>query len=159
MTILRALVSWLWGVKPIAVKQGFKLAVPTTWDAEIARACSLHHLRPSLLKALIWHESRFNPNAVGDGGAARGLCQMHAAAAKDVGADWERLFDPALAIQAGAAYLGNQVKRFPDELKALMAYNQGPSVAERSNPAETAYILGMKYAGTVLSIEQEINGP
>ena len=157
MTILRALANWLWHTPPVQVKPGnFHLVLPTIYDDLIAKACALHHIRPTLLKALIWHESRFDPRAVGDGGRALGLCQMHREAATDVGAEWATLNQPGPAIAAGAAYLANQLKRFGSDVKGLMAYNQGPSVAERADPREAAYALGMKYAGTVLEIEKEI---
>lgn len=128
---------------------------PTTYDALIQQYAGIHSVRWTLFKALIAHESNFDPNAVGDGGLARGLCQMHPGAAQDVGAVWEDFFDPETAIAAGAAYLGNQLKHFDTEEQALVAYNQGPGVAH-NGLSDTRYKAGLKYAAAVRNIEQQL---
>lgn len=123
----------------------------------IKSAATIHGIRPTLLAALIWHESGFNPRAIGDGGAAHGLCQMHEAACIDVGESWQNMFNPRNAIYAGAAYLGNQYKTFKTDVKSLLAYNQGPSTAAGS-PKTAAYAAGIKYAGDILAKEKVLLG-
>ena len=127
------------------------------YDSLIQHYADIHSVRWTLFKALIQHESNFNPNAVGDNGVARGLCQMHPGAAHDVGAVWEDLFDPEKAIAAGAAYLGNQLKHFQTEEQALVAYNQGPGVAT-NGIRDGRYKQGLKYASAVWAIERTYVG-
>jgi soluble lytic murein transglycosylase-like protein len=108
-------------------------------------------LRPELVLGVILKESRGDPGAVGDGGLAIGLMQMHAPAASDVGVNWSDLAgNPELQVLAGSHYLSLQVNRFGDERTALIAYNQGAGVA--SNPADPRYATGARYADSVLSI-------
>lgn len=102
------------------------------YEAEISAAAKKHGIRPALFYALIEHESSFNPNAVGDNGAARGLGQMHAAACATVGALWADMFDPVKALDASAAYLSFCIRHLGDETYGVMAYNQGPTVIGRA---------------------------
>lgn len=88
-----------------------------------------YKIRPQILCGLFEHESQGDPNAVGDGGMARGLGQMHDVACRTVGFDWQKMFDPAEAIPASAAYLAFCIRKFNgSEEIGLMAYNQGPTV-------------------------------
>ena len=106
--------------------------------------------RPELILADILEESGGDPSAVGDGGAAIGLMQMHSPAASDVGVDWNSLAgNPELQVLAGAHYLANQINRFGDERTALIAYNQGASVA--ANSSDPRYAAGARYADAVLA--------
>lgn len=118
------------------------------FEAEISAAATAHGIRPALLYALIEHESSFNPNAVGDNGAARGLGQMHAAACATVGANWGGMFDPVKALDASAAYLAFCIKHMGGELYGVMAYNQGPTVIGRA----------VAYLNAVEAVEKA-NGP
>lgn len=103
------------------------------WSAEIGAACHAYGIRPELLAALIAHESGGDPNAVGDGGLAVGLCQMHPNACHDVGADWTQMRDPRASILAGAAYLARMAAQCGGkEDWALGAFNQGPTVIGRA---------------------------
>lgn len=99
------------------------------FDDIIAAAAAKYGVPAALISAVIQHESGGNPDAVGDGGQALGLMQMHPAAAAQVGADWYALKDPAKAIPAGTAYLAIMLKSFGGDIAwALGAYNQGPGV-------------------------------
>ena len=98
----------------------------------IVLAAETNGIRPELLRALIIHESKGDPKAVGDNGLAHGLCQMHPAACATVGANWDDMFDPVKAIAAGAAYLAFCIKHMGDEGWGLAAYNQGPTIIGRA---------------------------
>lgn len=99
------------------------------FDDIIAAASARYNVPADLIRAVIQHESGGDPNAVGDGGQAVGLMQMHPSAAAQVGADWYGLKDPASAINAGTAYLALMLKQFAGDVAwALGAYNQGPTV-------------------------------
>src|SRR5258708_16713742 len=74
-------------------------------EAMIAAAATRHGVRPELLRALVQHESGFDPNAIGDGGRAIGLCQFHPEACSDCGANWAHMPNPGSALDAGTSYL------------------------------------------------------
>lgn len=127
-------------------------AVIETYADYINEAATLYGVRVPLIIAVISHESNGDANAIGDGGRAIGLMQMHAPAASDVGVDWETLRgDPRGQILAGTHYLKLQLDRFGgDERQALIAYNQGAGVA--SNSGDSRYAAGARYANAVLSL-------
>jgi soluble lytic murein transglycosylase len=104
-------------------------------DAEILAASRQYGIPPALVKAVVWKESRFDPNARGTKGEI-GLMQIMPATA----ADWARaekialfthtdLFSPARNTRCGAWYLRKLLLRYPqadDALPyALADYNAG----------------------------------
>lgn len=113
------------------------------FDDLIAAAALKYDVPGSLIAAIIEHESQGNPDAVGDNGVAHGLMQMHPSACTEVGADWDEMFDPAKAIDAGAAYLRWNYDRLHDWTWALAAYNRGITVI----------LAGKTYADKVLALE------
>jgi len=79
---------------------------------------------PELVQAVIWQESRGNPNAVSKAGA-RGFMQLMPVTAKEMGVT--DASDPEQNIRAGTQYLKKMLGTFNgDERLALMAYNWGP---------------------------------
>ncbi len=101
-------------------------AVP--YAAEIEAAAQRNGVDPALLKALIRQESNFNANATSHAGA-RGLTQLMPGTAAALGVDASV---PEQAIEGGARYLAQQLKRFGnDPAKALAAYNAGPGAVQR----------------------------
>ncbi len=101
-------------------------AVP--YAAEIEAAAQRNGVDPALLKALIRQESNFNANATSSAGA-RGLTQLMPGTAAALGVDASV---PEQAIEGGARYLAQQLKRFGnDPAKALAAYNAGPGAVQR----------------------------
>jgi soluble lytic murein transglycosylase len=111
------------------------------YDRLIRTVAAEHHLDPMLVKAVVWRESRFDPQKYGSA-RERGLMQVSEKAANE----WahenkidnfhvERLFDPKTNLEAGAWYLhrafghwGNQPDAMPF---ALAEYNAGASRAQR----------------------------
>jgi soluble lytic murein transglycosylase len=101
------------------------------YDRLIRTVAAEHHLDPMLVKAVVWRESRFDPQKYGSA-RERGLMQVSEKAANE----WahenkidnfhvERLFDPKTNLEAGAWYL-------PDAMPfALAEYNAGASRAQR----------------------------
>jgi hypothetical protein len=104
------------------------------WDKEalepfIQEAATTHGMSPSLIRAVIQTESRFNPLAVSSVGA-QGLMQLMPTTARHVGI--ENPFDPRENILGGTKYLSTLLDRFKgNTARALAAYNAGPTVVAR----------------------------
>jgi hypothetical protein len=104
------------------------------WDREalepfIQEAATVHGMSPSLIRAVIQTESRFNPLAVSRVGA-QGLMQLMPTTARHVGI--ENPFDPRENILGGTKYLSTLLDRFKgNTARALAAYNAGPTVVAR----------------------------
>ena len=111
------------------------------YDALIAQAAARHGVNPSLVKAVIWRETRFQPQIQGSHGE-RGLMQITEVAATD----WVKsekietfaptdLFDPKTNIEIGTWYLGRAIKHWAhkdDPIPfALAEYNAGRTRVKR----------------------------
>ncbi|MGR3782660.1 MAG: lytic transglycosylase domain-containing protein, partial [Albimonas sp.] len=113
-----------------------------------------------LVDAVIWQESRGNPNAVNPRTGASGLMQVMPDTARDPGfgvqpLDWSQRFDRNENKRFGTDYLGAMLSRYQGDVDAaLAAYNWGPGNADRwvsqgkpmdALPAETRdYITKIK---------------
>jgi soluble lytic murein transglycosylase len=111
------------------------------YDDVISQAAQRYGVSPSLVKAVIWRETRFQPDVKGTRGE-RGLMQITEAAA----ADWVKsekietfvptdLFDPKTNIEAGTWYLARALKHWAhkdDPIPfALAEYNAGRTRVRR----------------------------
>jgi len=105
------------------------------FDAEIRQAARQHEVDPALVKAVIWRESSFDPDARGRAGEI-GLMQIRELAAVDWcnaegirGFEVEHLADPGTNILAGTWYLGHLLRRYRHTDNptpyALADYNAG----------------------------------
>ncbi len=105
------------------------------FDLQIVAAARRYRIEPALIKAVIWQESGFDPQARGSVGEI-GLMQVREATA----AEWSNsehmralssaeLFNPSKNIMAGSFYLAKLVKRYPQTDNplpyALADYNAG----------------------------------
>jgi soluble lytic murein transglycosylase-like protein len=113
------------------------LVYPAGYRNVICDAAAKYKVDPLWLHAIIWQESKYNPNSR-SGAAARGLMQFIPDTANAVGAKiglgnvaLETLFDPAVSIQLGAAYWAYLMDKFKSPELALAAYNGGPDNVER----------------------------
>ena len=124
---------------------------PSPYDDLIAAAEKKYGIPAGLLRADFQHESGLNIKAVGDDGLARGIGQMHPAAAKTVGGDWDKYLDKSIPdaeraaaqIEDAAHYLSFCYHLLGDWEWALAAYNQGPTVISR----------GLHYAEAVKALQ------
>lgn len=132
-------------------------------DKVILAAAARHGVDPALVKAVVWRESWFNPNASGSKGEV-GLMQIMKATAED----WAKaehvhlfthyqLYDPARNTQCGSWYLRRLLQRYRTADNpvpyALAAYNAGPgNVTKWSKGAaatnSTEFLKQMDFPGT-----------
>ena len=96
-------------------------------ESSVQRSASTFGLDPSLLKALLWTESHFCPQAVSPVGA-RGLGQLMPATAAALGVNPH---DPVQNIYGAAKYLRQMWDQFHDWTFAIAAYNAGPGAVRR----------------------------
>ena len=111
------------------------------FDALIQTAAANHGVPYDLLHKQLFIESSFNPNAVSPTGP-RGIGQFTKATGRAYGlVTDEDFFDPAKSIDAAARHMRDNLKiAGGDELKALLAYNQG--AGRMGQPQLDAYDRG-----------------
>lgn len=93
------------------------------WAGAITDAALRVGLDPTLLAALVQHESNFKQSAVSHAGAI-GLAQLMPGTARGLGVDPH---DPLQNLAGGARFLREQLDRFGSVDLALAAYNAGPN--------------------------------
>ena len=132
-------------------------------DRPIRAAARRYGIEPALVKAIVWRESRFNPNARGRA-QEFGLMQLQDEAAREwadaehiAGFDHTHCFDPVTNTLAGTWYLRKLIRRYTntdDPLPyALADYNAGRGNVLKWNKgaAETnsaAFIEQIRFPGT-----------
>ena len=167
---------WIW---IILVLLALDIAVFVWWrtqqrenafDAQIQQAASAYGIAPELIKAVVWRESKFKPDARGSSGEY-GLMQIQetaanewAAAVKNNDFKPEHLLNPKTNLLAGAWYLSKWNNRSPhtDDPRpfALAAYNAGPTKARewaKDTNSSTEFIERIDYSTTrdyILSVQK-----
>lgn len=92
----------------------------------IDEASELYNVPIELIAAIIFVESSGNKLAQAETTSARGLMQLTRAAAKDMGVDYDDLFDARVNIIAGTRYLATKIKECNgDERRGIMSYYAG----------------------------------
>ncbi len=137
------LCAWLWAGhdENYALQKIFFHTRYDRYDDLIIQAAQRYGVSPSLVKAVIWRESRFQPDMLGKHGE-RGLMQLTEGAASD----WAKaekietfqptdLLDPKTNIDAGTWYLAKALKHWTakdDPVPfALAEYNAGRTRVKR----------------------------
>jgi peptidoglycan DL-endopeptidase CwlO len=123
------------------------VTVPGQYVSTIEQAASNNGIPPSLLAALVSHESGFNPAAVSSAGA-EGIAQFMPATAAGMGIDPD---NPTEAINAAAKLLGSYTTKFGSYADALAAYDAGSSAVERYGGIPP-YAETQAYVPAVLSL-------
>ena len=94
-----------------------------TIDGYIEDICKSYHMDAALVKSIVWHESRYNPNA--KTGSCVGLMQIstrwHAERAHKLGVT--NFYDPYGNILIGVDYLSDIFENYKDPALVLMMYN------------------------------------
>jgi soluble lytic murein transglycosylase-like protein/TolA-binding protein len=113
------------------------LMYPAGYRTIVCDAAATYSVDPLWLHAIIWQESRYNPNAR-SGAAARGLMQFIPETAETIGSELglsdfsvEQLYDPAINIRMGARLWSSLIDKLKYPEMALAAYNGGPTNVER----------------------------
>lgn len=136
LLLVAAVTAWglhRWGRQLVAQSR--------VYEPLIAESARRYQLDPDLIRAVIWRESDFQPDATGLA-AERGLMQVTPVA----GGEWAKaekvngfreqdLFDPRTNISAGCWYLSRAMGRWSNadqpEAFALAEYNAGRTHARR----------------------------
>jgi soluble lytic murein transglycosylase len=123
-----------------------RLVLPTPYRSLVEEAARRHGVDPALLLALIRQESVYDRYARSVAGA-RGLTQVMPATGEGIARALGRtdftvadLYRPETAIEFGAYYFGEQLRRFGGNAYfAMAAYNAGPGVIPRWTNGNLAF--------------------
>jgi len=115
-----------------------KTKYPLEYQKEISRYAEEYGLDPYLVCAVIWTESKFDPDAYSQRGAI-GLMQIMPETGEWIAgkldiADFETkmLYDPQINIRFGCWYLGYLSERFDGDVTKICAgYNAGPNKVDQ----------------------------
>ena len=100
-------------------------------DGLVVKHSKIQGLDPNLVRAVIFRESRGNPNAISNKNA-RGLMQVIPPTAARMGVNPKHLYDPEQNIIAGTRYLRFLTDRFNGHLDYILAgYNAGEGAVEK----------------------------
>lgn len=128
--------------------------VPLSHDLQdfIAELCEIYHVDPAIVVAMIYKESTYRADAMGDSGKSYGLMQIqkrwHAARMDKLGVD--DLLDPYQNVAVGIDFLAELIKKYDGNVeKALVAYNMGASGAYKNCFSKGVY--SSKYSRAVLA--------
>lgn len=105
--------------QPTIIERPLSASVAQIADA----AAKTHRVSASLVRAVIWVESRGNVNVAASSKGARGLMQLMPNTAAELGVDPG---DPVQNVDGGTRYLAQMLRKYRgDEGLALAAYNWG----------------------------------
>ena len=150
----------------IVTDSGFKeynVALPLEQQKYAYNLCQQYGIQYELFLAVMYKESKFNPNAVG-GGNSYGLCQIHQSnhAMLSARLGISSFYDPYDNMTAGAYllshYFASARSRVSDDVSveayALNAYNMGDGAYY--NSCFSQGILHRDYSNTVRSLRDRI---
>ena len=116
---------------------GLRVLFPLDYQGEILEWSAVHNLEPAWVASVIRSESRFRPQVVSPAGAV-GLMQIMPETGAWIAEQLEwidpgavQLKDGPTNIALGTWYLRYLLDRFHEPDTALMAYNAGPTNADR----------------------------
>ncbi|MFM1768756.1 MAG: hypothetical protein RJA22_1285 [Verrucomicrobiota bacterium] len=136
---------WLFAViamgTALLAVEGWRARREQSQDGVILAAAARHGVPPALVKAVVWQESWFNPQAVGTRGEV-GLMQVREPTARDWATAtrarylaFGQMFNPGWNTDCGAWYLRKHLDRYRHTDNplpyALAAYNAGPGNAAK----------------------------
>jgi len=117
--------------------ENFRLYFPVLERETLISSSKENGLDPALVAAVIRQESNFNPQATSPAGA-RGLMQLMPSVGQSLAEEkgirpWnaDLLYEPDISIKLGTAHLSTLVRKYPEVVKSLAAYNAGESRVEK----------------------------
>ena len=136
----------------VVEKRYYDIPLDKDLQDHIFEICKERDIDPAIVIGIIERESDFRPKLMGDGGKSYGLMQVmkkwHVGRMKKLGVT--NLKDPYQNVLVGIDYLDELIDRDRGVEWALMAYNGGPSYANRKSASGvvTDYARGvLGYAG------------
>ncbi len=150
---------------------GMRAVWPIDFQSAVRTAAAAQSLEPDLVYAVIYAESRFDPEAVSPRGAI-GLMQIMPATSRWIAQQLnlnapsdEELLDVEQNLRYGTWYLRHLLDRYDDVETALLAYNAGPTTVDRwlveseSPYSETVtYVRRVRAAQPVYRVYMRISG-
>jgi soluble lytic murein transglycosylase len=134
LAVVGAAALVVWDRQPDFVQ---RIRYPLRYESIVRGHAKNYDLDPSLLAAVIYTESRFDPDARSHAGAI-GLMQLLPETARGIavrtgGGSFvvDDLYVPELNVRYGAWYLRNLLDRYGDERTALAAYHAGQGNVDR----------------------------
>jgi soluble lytic murein transglycosylase len=122
---------------PASNSAAFAMKYPAGYRAAICKSAAQTGVDPLWLHAIIWQESKYNPQAQ-SGASARGLMQFIPDTAQVLAGPagipdltLDMLYNPEISIQLGAYYWSKLMEEFKSPHLALAAYNAGPDNVRR----------------------------
>jgi soluble lytic murein transglycosylase len=110
---------------------------PLEYDHIVLGHAKNYDLDPALLAAVIYRESKFDPDALSSEGAI-GLMQLLPETARGIALNTggsrfrvQDLYDPEINVRYGSFYLRRLLNKYGEERLALAAYNAGQSNVDR----------------------------
>jgi len=150
-------------IAPVVVKNVIGRDSPATsdrlqrYDDVIRQTASRYGIDEALLRAVIYAESGYDPNAISSRGAG-GLMQLMPGTAKRFGV--ANVFDPAENVRGGAQYLAELLKMFDNDLHlALAAYNAGEGAVLKYGKRVPPYPETTEYVSKVVAFYQRYRVP
>ena len=134
---------------------------PNKYSEEIGEAADEFNLPRSLVKSVVWAESRFNARATSHKGA-KGLMQLmpdtFEMCSSALGIDGADIYDVNASLRCGCYYLSLMTDRFDGNVTAaLMAYNAGEKNARKFLEGEPVFSETQRYIKAI-SRAQKVYG-
>ena len=133
-----------------------RMRYPLRYEEIVRGHAENYRLEPQLLAAVIYQESKFDPEARSSSGAV-GLMQLlpetgQGIADRTGGDSWqpEDLLTPELNVRYGSWYLRHLLDKYDDESLALAAYNAGQTNVDEWR----RHGLGIQFAETRHYVER-----
>jgi soluble lytic murein transglycosylase len=114
-----------------------RLRYPLDYEHIVRGHARQYDLDAALLAAVIYRESKFDPDARSDSGAiglmqllpdtAEGIAQLTGGSRFEV----DDLYDPEINVRYGSFYLRRLLRKYDNERLALAAYNAGQANVDR----------------------------
>jgi soluble lytic murein transglycosylase len=140
-----------------------KLRYPLEYEHIVRGHARNYDLDPALLAAVIYRESKFDPDAESSQGAI-GLMQLLPSTAEGIALNTggsrfrvADLYDPEINIRYGSFYLRRLMRKYEDERLALAAYNAGQTNVDawiEEDGGEIAFAETREYVDGVLDARE-----